>query len=267
MKINLVPNKRIENILQSKKETSSNPKHSSTIQPLNQISINKTVLSQLVPFVGQKQIINQPEKLSESYIKNKFIGFNQKILDKTKLYEFQINLKHPKIRSIFSDIKNQIKRIDSNEEKIELIKTYVDNLFSKESNEERLAKTRHYIELFKKTGISKDFGSLVERGAGVCRHRSVLFKLICDNVFDSDDVHRPKASLVAGKHGGPHAWNVVKYLDNDNTPRSKIIDYSYSFFIDDYENKGDDYKNALEYETMNNSVKEHFSKTYYNGRK
>ncbi|KAG2392473.1 hypothetical protein C9374_012725 [Naegleria lovaniensis] len=48
---------------------------------------------------------------------------------------------------------------------------------------------------------------------GVCRHRSILFKYICDYLF-MDGFKDIRCRLVRGKcSGGNHAWNIVSIID------------------------------------------------------
>lgn len=258
--------------LEKKAEVSSKPITSQINQSHenNQtapISINKNVLSQLVSFKSSKFDKSTPEGLSSYFAQSKFFGYNDKILAKTKLYEFEINLNHPKIKEIFKELKPKLDSIKSNEAKINLIQKYVDTVFSKFNDKDSLRICHKEHEDFYATGRkSLDFGDVVEKGAGVCRHRAILFKLICDYLLDSNDKHRPRATLTEGYKKGYHAWNTVKFFDNNGKATSNIVDYTNTIPIDNYTCDNSNYDKAISYTTIRSKERE-VLQPYYNGKK
>ncbi|MEI7473281.1 MAG: pentapeptide repeat-containing protein [bacterium] len=253
-----------------KKENVSNANNNRLVIPLisynasliHSKSINKDFLTQLVSFKGHK---TTPEMQTEQYKNKGFIGYNDKLLDGTQIWEFKINSQHPKIKEIITELKEQTSLVNSNEKKIRIIQNYISKVFSKFKDKESLAITNQYYYHSMLVKQKFDLGDIVENGAGVCRHRSALFKLICDNVFDNDDRHRPRASITGGFKGEAHSWNVVKYIDDNGVPKSEIIDYDLSTPIDAYE----DYEKQKEASKYKRQHKENqsFEKMYYTREK
>ncbi|MCI1274227.1 MAG: hypothetical protein LKG27_07330, partial [Clostridiaceae bacterium] len=91
----------------------------------------------------------------------------------------------------------------SDEEKISMLMTYVDDIFSVNKDDEAL------LALTKKFPIGKNvrLGEIIDSGAGVCRHRSLLTKILGDHTGLN-------VSLVKGSYDdGAHAWN--KFIASD----------------------------------------------------
>lgn len=105
-------------------------------------------------------------------------------------------------------------RLAQNRSMTELEKTqellkYVDDIFSVEADKNILVK---HTENFPQAAVK--IGDIINSGAGVCRHRALVAKLI------ADEVGLPMA-IVRGDHGippslGPHIWNEIKLSNGDS---------------------------------------------------
>lgn len=111
-------------------------------------------------------------------------------------------------------------------EKIKMLTKYVDEIFSVNKSDNQLYDlTKQFPE-----GKIINLGEIIDSGAGVCRHRSLLLKILGDKT----DM---KVSLVKGCYDdGQHAWNEIvsksgkKYLV-DSMHRN-IIDLSEQNILD-----------------------------------
>ena len=124
--------------------------------------------------------------------------------------------------SVIDQFKNKLaqNRNLSEIEKINMLTKYVDEIFSVNKNDNQLVGlTKQFPE-----GKIVNLGEIIDSGAGVCRHRSLLLKILGDKT----DMN---VSLIKGCYDdGQHAWNEIvsksgkKYLV-DSMHRN-IIDLS-----------------------------------------
>ena len=77
-------------------------------------------------------------------------------------------------------------------------------------------------------GKEISLGQLIQEGTGVCRHRSLLFKTIADEVGIPSALVRGNFRYQDGLGGGGHAWNEV--IDQDG--RRILVDVMHDYIGD-----------------------------------
>ena len=93
-----------------------------------------------------------------------------------------------------------------------LLSNYVNSCFGGNSNN-IVELSNAFIENFLKKSKSQRI-MLGDIRFGVCRHRAILFKYLCDHLFVFGLVNDIRCRLVRGNvNGGNHAWNVVSIID------------------------------------------------------
>jgi hypothetical protein len=105
----------------------------------------------------------------------------------------------PELLIAVRKVQNVTSRMTSNQEKADYISRFVHNVMPNDPD------NNGYTDRI--VGQEVTLGQLIEDGQGVCRHRSLLFKILADNA----DV---PSALVRGHYEspygvGPHAWNEI----------------------------------------------------------
>ena len=131
-----------------------------------------------------------------------------KILDNGNLWGnarceiMQIDFLHDKtLMNIIEKFKSKLaqNKNATEEEKINLLMNYVDDLFSVSKNDGEILKLTEKFPANKVVNL----GEIIDSGAGVCRHRALLLKILGDKSNMS-------VSLVKGCYDdGHHAWNEI----------------------------------------------------------
>jgi len=124
----------------------------------------------------------------------------------------------------------KMKNTDFNEEqKLELIMQYVDDIFSKAGEPEKMVQNFNSKKIY-------NLGDIIDSGAGVCRHRALLTKLLADKVG-------VKVSCVEGCYkGGGHMWTEALMPDG----RKLLADPMHRAIVD-VSNSANMHSKALNY--------------------
>jgi len=59
--------------------------------------------------------------------------------------------------------------------------------------------------------LAMPLGDIIRCGVGVCRHRSILTKLVCDSIASSAPKLKLRCRVVRGKSKHAHVWNVIRF--------------------------------------------------------
>lgn len=186
-------------------------------------------------------LLQDPLELSKKLIQNQYIGFEDKLLDGFKLYDMnaKINKKGLIAYPLFAAPANEVIIVDQSKDPVlkETINLFQEKLCEKnltdpeiiihftidfvEDTFSQYAETKSAIACkTREFSSNKDgilFGELIKSGAGICRHKALLYKVLADTVLVD---HNIKAALLTGLHQGMghlsgHIYNLS--LSNDKT--------------------------------------------------
>jgi|GEM_PF-2825683 len=114
----------------------------------------------------------------------------------------------PVLKKAIEEAKTSLSQIPSHEEKVKYIADYVDSLMK----EKNAAKNEQILERIvggPTEGKKVSLGQLIENGTGVCRHRSLLFKAIADEIGMPSSVTKGSYIHNDGTKEN-HQWNKVE---------------------------------------------------------
>lgn len=172
-------------------------------------------------------------------------GFTIPLKEGTLCYdEFTINRDHPfyqKIKESFISRLTEIEKIPNtkSQDKVKLATGFVCEVLPYSNFE-----VNHFVNKKKEETAQKyvDFGDILENGNGVCRHRAILFKLLCDDVLSDPKHGEIYAAVRSGElYKEGHAWNIAKFKENGQTRFYHVDQTSPVSVIEPYTNSFNDY--------------------------
>lgn len=223
--------------------------------------------------------LNKAEKQSISCLRNAYRGFNEPIEDGFVFYDphYRINGENiirenqkqenliidrtidPILTKTIKDFRNKINELPSFMEPLDLIKytgEYVRKTFEKNYNYNAIS--NDYIN----TKQDWLLGETIQQGAGICRHKTLLFKILVDDILKPK--YGFKSAFVLGIRKHPdrnsyfgHSWNLIKFKDKDGKSNFYLVDPQFGEYIN-LQNKlyeeGDLRANFAISKTLNNST-------------
>lgn len=223
------------------------------------VSLSSQIPSGYKPLVSFTGSIIEPQKLSRQMLQNSFIGFNQPIVDGYRHYPPAYFRMDDNYSLFFSNPQNELvsETIIVNRAKDPylkpIIKEFKDALLAEKlvNKEDVLNYTAEYLDKKFSEGVPQDeilmeavdyyvgerenwyLGEIAHHGAGVCRHRGLLFKVLCDDVLKP--LYGIRGAAVAGAsysrsfddfkaNMGGHLWNLAHYKDDTGKNQVKIVD-------------------------------------------
>ncbi|MEM6812057.1 MAG: EDR1-related protein [Pseudomonadota bacterium] len=132
----------------------------------------------------------------------------------------------PIFQSALEYVKQQLNKLTSTEQKIRFLSGYVQGLLSINDTAEN-ERIMDRICGGNSRGYEISLGQLIQAKTGVCRHRSLLFKALADEIGMPTSLVRGNYYEHSG-YGVSHAWNEVD-LENGET---LIVDVMHDFIGD-----------------------------------